>query len=92
MPKKTETDARGAPASYPLRIQAIRTKGQNVRFFVYIPMPLAAALGVEGGESVSWELLDRSELHLIRLEAPPAKAKRKANRPATARDAVGKES
>jgi hypothetical protein len=39
-------------ASYPLRIQAIRTKGQNVRFFVYIPMPLAAALGVEGGEEV----------------------------------------
>ena len=47
MPKKTENHAQGAPASYPLRIQAIRTKGQNVRFFVYIPMPLAAALGVE---------------------------------------------
>ena len=47
MPKKQE---KASAASYPLRIQAIRTKGQNVRFFVYIPMPLAAALGVEGGE------------------------------------------
>ena len=91
MPKKTENHAQGAPASYPLRIQAIRTKGQNVRFFVYIPMPLAAALGVEGGEEVSWELLDRDELHLVRLEAGPAKAKRTAKRAATARDAVGKE-
>jgi hypothetical protein len=84
-PKKEDT-ARGALASYPLRIQAIRTKGQNVRFFVYIPMPLAAALGVEGGESVSWELLNRDELHLVRLEAGPVKAKRTAQR-----DTVGKE-
>ena len=91
MPKKTENHAQGAPASYPLRIQAIRTKGQNVRFFVYIPMPLAAALGIEGGEDVSWELLDRDELHLVRLAARPAEAKRTAKRPATARDAVGKE-
>ena len=90
MPKKTENHVQGAPASYPLRIQAIRTKGQNVRFFVYIPMPLAAALGIEGGEDVSWELLDRDELHLVRLEARPAEATRTAKRPATARDAVGK--
>ena len=90
MPKKTQTNTQDAPASYPLRIQAIRTKGQNVRFFVYIPMPLAAALGIEGGEDVSWELLDRDELHLVRLEARPSEATRTAKRPATARDAVGK--
>ena len=64
-------------ASYPLRIQAIRTKGQNVRFFVYLPMPLAAALGVQGGEAVSWELLSRSELHLIRHEPAAIKAKKR---------------
>ena len=57
-------------------IQAIKTKGQNVRFFVYIPMPLAAALGVEGGEEVSWELLSRSELHLVRSAPPPVKARK----------------
>ena len=90
MPKKTQTNTQDAPASYPLRIQAIRTKGQNVRFFVYIPMPLASALGIEGGEDVSWGLLDRDELHLVRLEARPAEATRTAKRPATARDAVGK--
>jgi hypothetical protein len=46
----------------------------------FIPTPislLAAALGVEGGEEVSWELLDRKELHLIRLAPPSAKAKRR---------------
>ncbi len=76
MAKKIEK--RESPAaSYPLRIQAIRTKGQNVRFYVYIPMPLAAALGVEGGEQVSWELLDRKELHLVRAAPPPIKAKKR---------------
>ena len=74
MPKKQD---KASAASYPLRIQAIRTKGQNVRFFVYIPMPLAAALGVEGGEEVSWELLDRKELHLVRAAPPQVKAKKK---------------
>ena len=74
MPKKQE---RVSAATYPLRIQAIRTKGQNVRFFVYLPMPLAAALGIEGGEEVSWELLDRKELHLVRAAPPPPPAKQR---------------
>jgi len=65
-------------ASYPLRIQAIRTKGQNVRFFVYLPMPLAAALGIVGGEEVSWELIGRKELHLVRASPAPVKAKKRA--------------
>lgn len=63
-------------AIYALRIQAIRSKGQNLRFYVYLPLPLAAALGVEGGEAVAWELLDRRELRLVRSNPPPAKAKR----------------
>ena len=92
MARKVENNrARGAPASYPLRIQSIRSKGQNVRFFVYIPMPLAAALGVEGGETVSWELLGRDELHLVRLEARPPGAKHTAERPRAARAAVRKD-
>jgi hypothetical protein len=74
MPKKQE---KPSAATYPLRIQAIRTQGQNLRFFVYIPMPLAAALGLEGGENVSWELLDRRELHLVRAAPPPVKARRR---------------
>lgn len=65
-------------ASYPLKIQAIRSKGQNLRFYVYLPMPLAAALGIQGGEEVSWELLERKELHLVRKDPAPPKAKRRA--------------
>jgi hypothetical protein len=67
-----------AIASYPLRIQAIRSKGQNLRFYVYLPMPLAAALGIKGGEEVSWELLERKELHLVRKFPTSPKAKRRA--------------
>ncbi|MEI7899063.1 MAG: hypothetical protein WCK89_02340 [bacterium] len=77
MPKKESVRIKDA-ASYPLKVQAIRTKGQNVRFFVYLPMPLAAALGIHGGEEVSWELLDRNELHLIRSSPSPVKTKRHA--------------
>jgi len=77
MPKK-KIVKQVSEASYPLKIQAIRTKGQNVRFFVYLPMPLAAALGIRGGEEVSWELLDRAELHLVRKAAASLKAKSRA--------------
>jgi hypothetical protein len=63
-------------ATYPLRIQAIRSKGQNLRFYVYLPRPLAAALGIAGGEEVTWELLDRRELRLVRQNPEPPKAKR----------------
>jgi hypothetical protein len=34
--------------------------------------------GVEGGEEVSWELLSRSELHLVRSAPAPVKAKKRA--------------
>ena len=58
--------------SYPLRVQAIRSRGQNPRLYVSFPMALAAAIGLEAGEEVQWELLDRGELHLRRPNrAPP---------------------
>ena len=63
-------------ARYPLRIQAIRSSGQNQRFYVYLPMPLASALGVAGGEEVEWELLSRKELYLIRKNPPKPRAPR----------------
>ncbi len=68
---KTET------ARYPLKIQSIRSSGQNQRFYVYLPMPLAAAIGVKGGEEVEWELINRKELYLIRKKpaAPRAKSR-----------------
>src|SRR5260370_6569 len=48
-------------AFYPLKIQAIRSKGQQARLYVYFPLPLAAAIGLQAGEEVQWELLDRGE-------------------------------
>jgi len=65
---------------YPLKIQAIRSKGQNPRLYVYFPLPLAAALGIEPGEEVQWELLDREELHLVRLSKSLPHAKQRSNK------------
>lgn len=61
-------------AIYPLKIQAIRSKGQQARLYVYFPLPLAAAIGLRAGEEVQWELLDRGELHLVRKQLPQLQA------------------
>lgn len=55
---------------YPLRVQGIGRRGRTPTLYVYFPLPLAAAIGLEVGEVVQWELLDRGELHLIRTQAP----------------------
>jgi len=67
-------------STYPLRIQAIRSKGQNQRLYVSFPMALAAAIGLQPGDEVQWELLDRSELHLVRLNTSPLSAKSKSKK------------
>ena len=64
--------------TYPLKIQAIRSKGQQPRLYVSFPQALAAAIGLNPGDQVQWELLGRDELHLVRLEAPPPLTKRRA--------------
>ena len=64
--------------TYPLRIQAIRSKGQQPRLYISVPLALAAAIGLEAGELVQWELLDRGELHLFRPTPPPPKTRRRA--------------
>jgi len=66
------------PATYPLKIQTMRSAHQQPRFYVSFPMALAAAIGLQGGETVQWELLDRGELHLTRPEAPPPVTRRRA--------------
>ena len=65
---------------YALKVQAIRPKGQTPKLYVYFPIPLAAALGLQPGEEVQWELLDRGELHLLRMTLPPTKARARARR------------
>ncbi len=69
------------PTQYLLKVQAIRSKGQNPKLYVYFPIPLAAAIGLQPGEQVQWELLDRGELHLLRNQVPAPKAKTKSPRP-----------
>ncbi len=63
---------------YPLRAQAIRSRGQNVRLYISFPMALAAAIDLQPGEEVHWELLDRGELHLVRPNVPAPSSKAKA--------------
>jgi hypothetical protein len=66
--------------TYPLKVQAMRSQGQQPRFYVSFPLALAAAIGLQGGETVQWELLDRGELHLVRPEAPPPSTSRRARK------------
>ena len=56
------------PVKYSLKVQAIRPKGQTPKLYVYFPLPLAAAIGLQPGEEVEWELLDSRG---IALGAPP---------------------
>jgi hypothetical protein len=62
-------------AQYPIKVQAIRARNQAPRFYVNIPLPLAAALDLEAGEEVQWQLLAKSELRLVRL-SPCRKSKK----------------
>ncbi len=64
-------------AQYEMKVQVIRSKGRATRLFVNVPLPLAAALDLQAGERVRWQLLARSDLRLIRLNPPPAKKPRK---------------
>ncbi len=68
-----------APTTYPLKVQAIRSRGQQPRLYVSFPLALATAIGLEPGDAVQWELLDRRELHLVRLSPPLPVAKRRAS-------------
>ena len=60
-------------AEFEMKVQMIRSQGRATRLFVNVPLPQAAALDLQAGERVRWQLLARSELRLIRLQPPPAK-------------------
>jgi len=68
------------PTTFPVRVQAIRSRGQNPRLYVNFPLALAAAIGLEPGEEVQWELLDRNELHLVRPKASSPSTKARARK------------
>ena len=60
-------------AEYPMKVQVIRSKKQPPRFYVNIPLPVAAALEMRGGEEVQWQLLGRNDLRLLRRPPTPGK-------------------
>jgi hypothetical protein len=64
-------------AEYVMKVQVIRSKRRPPRFFVNLPLPLAAALDLTAGEEVQWQLLSRSDLRLKRLATPSASLKTK---------------
>jgi len=64
-------------AQFEMKVQVIRSKGRATRLFVNVPLPLAAALDLQAGERVRWQLLARSDLRLIRLNPPSANKTRK---------------
>ena len=66
-----------AQVLFEMKLQAIRSKGRAARLFVNVPLALAAALDMHPGERLRWQLLDRSDLRLIRLDAPGPKKLRK---------------
>ena len=80
MPAKNPNRANKMQTSYPLRVQAIRSRGQNPRLDVGFPLALAAAIGLEPGEEVQGELLDRGELHLLRLHRPAPSTQARAGK------------
>jgi hypothetical protein len=61
-------------AQYPVKVQAIRSKGRTDRFYVFIPLPLAAAIGLEAGEEFQWSLADRNTLAVQRFQPQAAGA------------------
>ena len=63
-------------AKYVMKVQVIKSQKQPPRFYVNIPLPLAAALDLQAGEAVQWQLLGRSDLRLRRLETPSTKLNR----------------
>lgn len=60
-------------AQYPMKVQVIRSKNQPPRFYVNIPLPVAAALEIRGGEQVQWQLIGRNDLRLLRRPPAPRK-------------------
>jgi hypothetical protein len=62
---------------FEMKLQAIRSQGRAARLFVNIPLALASALDMQPGERLRWQLLNRSDLRLIRLEASAPKKRQK---------------
>ena len=71
---------------YVTRLQGIRRRGGTVQLYANLPLPLAAGLDLEPGETVTWKVLDRTHLLLVRLperkqlKGPAAPRRKKSQR------------
>jgi len=63
-----------------MKVQVIRSKGVAPRFYINIPLPLAAAIDLAPGEEMQWQLLGRSDLRLRRVATPPVHSEPKKRR------------
>ena len=78
---------------YTTLLQGIRRQGGTVQGYANIPLPLASALDLEPGETVTWKVVDRTHLLLVRLPdrkpltgvARPAEEKKKKKKKKTPR-------
>ena len=52
---------------YTTLLQGIRRQGGTVQVYANIPLPLASALDLQPGETVTWKVVDRTHLLLVRL-------------------------
>jgi hypothetical protein len=67
-----------AQVLFEMKLQAIRSKGRATRLFVNVPLALAAALDMKPGEALRWQLINRSDLRLVRLgDSQPGKTSKK---------------
>jgi hypothetical protein len=64
-------------AKYPMKVQVIRSKSVAPRFYINIPLPLAAAIDLTAGEEMQWQLLGQSDLRLRRVAASAVSSKAK---------------
>ncbi len=75
---------------YVTRLQGIRRRGGTVQVYANLPLPLASALDLEAGEAVTWKVLDRTHLLLVRL--PERKQLQGVARPSGQKTRRGRES
>jgi len=75
---------------YVTRLQGIRRRGGTVQLYANLPRPLAAALDLEPGETVTWKVVDRTHLLLVRL--PERKQLQGVARPSGKKRRRGRES
>ena len=62
---------------YPTKVQLISRKKTANQYYINFPTAIAEAMGFSKGETVHWEIHDRSTMVLQRPDAPPSPLEKK---------------